>query len=138
MRSAIETAEPGAELARDAYPAVTRYALAMYAGASGDDNPIHLDIDHARAAGFPDVFAHGMLIMGYMGRTLRGVAGTGTLLAFSTRFVAITWVGNEITCAAKLIGREDTDRGSVATIALIAADQHGEIKLKGEATVALR
>jgi acyl dehydratase len=137
MRIALETGEPGTDLARDAYPAVTRYALAMYAGASGDDNPIHLDIDHARAAGFPDVFAHGMLIMGYMGRTLRGVAGSLTLLSFSTRFVAITWIGNEITCSATLVGRENTDRGPVATIALVAADQHGEIKLKGEATIAL-
>ena len=133
----LETAEPGAELARDTYPAVTRYALAMYAGASGDDNPIHLDIDHARSAGFPDVFAHGMLIMGYLGRTLRGVTGSRTLLSFSTRFAAITWVGNEITCAATLVKRETSDRGMVATVALVAADQHGEVKLKGEATVAL-
>jgi acyl dehydratase len=133
MSTALEAAEPGAELARDTYPAVTRYALAMYAGASGDDNPIHLDIDHARAAGYPDVFAHGMLVMGYLGRTLRGVAGARQVRSFSTRFTAITWVGNEITCTATLRGRED----GVATIALIAADQGGEIKLKGEATVAL-
>ena len=137
MSVSLDTAEPGAELARDSYPAVTRYALAMYAGASGDDNPIHLDIDHARAAGFPDVFAHGMLIMGYMGRTLRGVSGARTLLSFSTRFVAITWVGNEITCSATMAGREDTERGPVVTIALVAADQHGEVKLRGEARVAL-
>lgn len=133
MTTALDTAEPGAQLARDTYPAITRYALAMYAGASGDDNPIHLDIDHARAAGYPDVFAHGMLIMGYLGRTLRGVAGDRNLLSFSTRFVAITWVGNEITCTATLKGRD----GGVATISLIAADQRGEIKLQGEATVAL-
>ena len=75
--------------------------------------------------------------MGYMGRTLRAVAATRTLLSFSTRFSAITWVGNEITCTATLAGRQDTDKGPVATIALVAADQHGEVKLKGEATVAL-
>ena len=137
MSITLDAAQPGAELARDTYPAVTRYALAMYAGASGDDNPIHLDIDHARAAGYPDVFAHGMLIMGYMGRTLRGVTGTHTLLSFATRFVAITWVGNEITCTATLVERKDSDRGTIATVALVAADQRGEVKLKGEATVAL-
>ena len=136
--SALDSAEPGVELARDNYPAIPRYALAMYAGASGDDNPIHLDIDHARAAGYPDVFAHGMLIMGYLGRTLRGVAGDRMVLAFSTRFSAITWVGNEVICTATMAGREDTDRGPVARITLVAADQHGEVKLKGEATIALR
>jgi len=137
MKIPLDEATPGTELARDSYPAVTRYALAMYAGASGDDNPIHLDIDHARAAGFPDVFAHGMLIMGYLGRTLRGVAGSRTLRSFSTRFAAITWVGNEITCAATLVKRDESNGGVVTTIALVATDQHGEVKLKGEATVAL-
>jgi acyl dehydratase len=66
------------------------------------------------------------------------VAGDKTLLSVSTRFVSITWVGNAITCSASLRSREDTDRGMVATIALVATDQHGEIKLKGEATVALQ
>ena len=135
--SDLETAEPGTELARDTYPPVTRYVLAMYAGASRDDNPIHVDSDFAKAAGLPDVFAHGMLIMGYLSRTLKRAAAGRTLKTFSTRFLAITWVGNQITCAATLASRRDTDGGRVATIALTATDQHGEIKLKGEATVAL-
>lgn len=135
--SAIDTAAPGAELARDTYPAITRHALAIYAGASGDDNPIHVDSDVARAAGMPDVFAHGMLIMGYLGRTLKGVAGSRKILTFSTRFQAITWPGNQITCTATLAAIEPRGPDRVATIALTAVDQHGETKLKGDATIAL-
>jgi acyl dehydratase len=52
----------------DALPAirmgpVSRTTLALFAGASGDHNPIHVDLDFARRAGMPDVFAHGMLGM---------------------------------------------------------------------------
>ena len=48
-------------------PPLTRTTLALYAGASGDHNPMHIDIDFARAAGMPDVFAHGMLSMAWLG-----------------------------------------------------------------------
>ena len=41
---------------------ITRHTLALYAGASGDYNPLHTDLDYARNAGVPDVFAHGMQI----------------------------------------------------------------------------
>ena len=51
-------------------PAVDRTMLALYAGASGDHNQIHIDIDFARRARMPDVFAHGMLSAAYLGRLL--------------------------------------------------------------------
>ena len=51
-------------------PPISRYTLALYAGASGDHNPIHIDSDFAKKAGMPDVFAHGMLSMAYLGRML--------------------------------------------------------------------
>ena len=49
---------------------VSRLTLALYCGASGDHNPMHVDIDFARAGGASDVFAHGMLSMAYLGRLL--------------------------------------------------------------------
>ena len=49
---------------------VSRTDLALYAGASGDHNPLHIDTDYANQIGLPDVIAHGMLIMGYLGRVL--------------------------------------------------------------------
>lgn len=42
--------------------AITRARLALFAGGSGDCNPVHIDIDVARTAGFDDVFAQGMHI----------------------------------------------------------------------------
>jgi len=53
------------------FPPVTRDQIADYADASGDRNPIHLDADFAKAAGFSDVIAHGMLSMGLVGLALK-------------------------------------------------------------------
>ena len=61
----VGTEIPALELAP-----ISRYTLALYAGASGDHNPIHIDSDFAKSAGMPDVFAHGMLSMAYLGRML--------------------------------------------------------------------
>ena len=49
---------------------ISRLTLALYCGASGDHNPIHVDVDFARAAGRDDVFAHGMLPMAYLARLI--------------------------------------------------------------------
>ena len=64
--------------------------LALYCGASGDHNPIHVDLDFARQAGFPDVFAHGMLVMAYLGQALTDAVPPSRIRSFSTRFAAIT------------------------------------------------
>ena len=62
--------EPGTELPALAVEPISRTTLALFAGASGDGNPIHIDLDVARSAGLDDVFAHGMLSMAYLGRLL--------------------------------------------------------------------
>ena len=51
-------------------PPVSRLGLALYCGASGDHNPIHVDIDFAKSAGMPAEFAHCMLSMAWLGRLL--------------------------------------------------------------------
>ena len=79
-------------------PPVNRTDLALYCGASGDHNPIHVDIDYAKAAGMPDVFAHGMLSMGWLARLLTNWAPQTALRQYGVRFVAITHVGDAIRC----------------------------------------
>ena len=69
---------------------ISRTTLALYAGASGDHNPIHIDLDVARSAGLDDVFAHGMLSMAYLGRLLTGWVPQERIRSFQVRFAAIT------------------------------------------------
>ena len=63
-------------------PSVDRTTLALFAGASGDHNPMHIDIDVARRAGMPDVFAHGMLGMAWLGRVVTAWAPQSQLRTF--------------------------------------------------------
>jgi acyl dehydratase len=70
MTTALTDVEVGTELPALELEPITRTTLALYGPASGDHNPIHLDIDVARSVGLDDVFAHGMLSMAYLGRLL--------------------------------------------------------------------
>ncbi len=128
---------PGDELPALELPPVTRAQLALFAGASGDHNPIHIDIDFARAAGQPDVFAHGMLVMAELGRLLTAHVPIGALRAFSTRFAAVTRVHDRLTCRGTVVAVETVDGERRARLHLSVTDQAGEVKLVGGATVAL-
>lgn len=119
------------------HPPITRTTLALYCGASGDHNPMHVDLDFARAAGFPDVFAHGMLVMAYLGQAVTDAIPPDRLRAFSTRFVAITRLGDAIRCEGEVTEILERDGERLARVALTAADQAGATKLAGEALVAI-
>lgn len=115
---------------------VNRTTLALFAGASNDHNPIHIDLDYARRAGMPDVFAHGMLSMAWLGRLLTQWVDQRQLRAFGVRFVGITHLGHEITCTGKVVERFESDGEARVRIELQTANQYGEAKVLGEAVVA--
>ena len=83
-------------------PAINRTTLALYCGASGDHNPIHIDIDFARKARCPDVFAHGMLSAAYLGRLLTRWVPQSQLRSYSVRFTGITQLGHVPTCTGTI------------------------------------
>lgn len=112
---------------------ITRTTLALFAGASGDHNPVHLDLDVARAAGMDDVFAQGMLSMAYLGRLVTMYAPQSRLRSLSTRFVSITPVHARPTCTGVLRSVED----GLATLDLAVTLEDGTVTLTGTATVAL-
>ena len=118
-------------------PPINRHTLALYCGGSGDHNPIHVDIDFAKAAGMPDVFAHGMLIMAYLGQALTHWAGQPALRSFGVKFGSITQLGNEITCGGRVTEKFEEGGESRVRLQISAADQDGDVKLIGEAVVAL-
>jgi acyl dehydratase len=113
---------------------ISRLTLALYCGASGDHNPIHVDIDFARQAGQDDVFAHGMLSMACLARVLTGWVPQQAMRRFGTRFAAITHVGDRITCRGKVVEKLANKQ---VRVELSAANQDGETKLSGEAFVEL-
>ncbi|MFT4562738.1 MAG: acyl dehydratase [Gammaproteobacteria bacterium] len=118
-------------------PPVTRHALAIYCGASGDHNPLHVDIDFARESGLDDVIAHGMLIMAYMGRTLTDWAPQDAIRSFDTRFQAMTLIGDAITTTGTIVEKFDEGKEHCVRVEVTAADQRGEVKALGTAVIAL-
>ncbi|MFC5521962.1 MaoC family dehydratase [Polaromonas jejuensis] len=118
-------------------PPISRLTLALYCGASGDHNPIHVDTDFAKAAGMPDVFAHGMLSMAWLGRVLTDWVPQASIRDFSVRFAAITQVGERITCAGRVVELLQQDGERRARVELSTTNQDGQTKLAGEALIAL-
>ncbi|GIQ76768.1 MaoC family dehydratase [Bradyrhizobium sp. RD5-C2] len=127
----------GDRIVHKEFPPITRHRLALYCGASGDHNPIHVDIDFAKQAGFPDVFAHGMLVMGYLGQALTDAVAPSRIRSFSSRFAAITQLGAALTCEGTVTELIEQGGEKRAKVALTTKDQNGEIKLAGEAIIAL-
>lgn len=128
----------GDEIPALGLPPITRTTLALYAGASGDHNPVHIDIDFAKKAGMPDVFAHGMLSMAYLGRMLTNWQPQAKLIKFSNRFAAITHLQDVITCQGRVVEVVEQDGESLARCEIQAAKATGEQTLIGEALVALQ
>ena len=118
-------------------PPVSRLTLALYCGASGDHNPMHVDTDYARAGGAPDVFAHGMLSMGYLGRLLTNWVPQQRIRDYGVRFVAITQVGESITCSGTVTALFEVNGERRARLALQTTNQHGQVKLTGDAVIAM-
>ncbi|MEP9361542.1 MaoC/PaaZ C-terminal domain-containing protein [Nocardioides sp. CN2-186] len=112
---------------------ISRTTLALFAGASGDHNPIHIDLDVARSAGLDDVFAQGMLSMAYLARCVTEAVPQHQLRTLTTRFVAITPLHARPTCTAHVRGVAD----DVATLDLAVTLDDGTLTLTGTATVAL-
>jgi acyl dehydratase len=127
----------GAEVTPLHIDPISRTTLALFAGASGDPNPIHIDIDNAKSAGFEDVFAHGMLSMAYLGRLLTDIVPQQQLRSYRVRFAAITPIYGQPTCAATVTSIDSVDDERLATLDLTVTLPDGTVTMRGEAVVAL-
>ena len=131
----MPTIEKGQELPPLTLPPISRTMLALFAGASGDHNPIHIDIDFARKAGMVDVFAHGMLSMAWLGRLLTRWLPQSQLRQLNARFTSISHLQNIITCRGTVTEVFEQDGEQLAKIELSTKNQYGETKILADAVV---
>lgn len=110
---------------------ISRATLALFAGASGDHMPIHIDSDAAKKFGYDDVFAHGMLSMAYLGRLLTNWVPQDKIKTYRVRFTAVTPLHAEPTCTGRVIAIDD----DVATVELTVTLADGTVTLRGDATI---
>jgi acyl dehydratase len=127
MRPRVGDALPPLEL-----PPLTRATLALYAGGSGDHIPLHIDSDFAKAAGYSDVFMHGMLGVAYLARMLTGWVPQERLREIAVRFSAITYPGETLTAAGTVTAVEPNGR---VIIDVVLRNAIGEVKIAGRAIV---
>ena len=121
-------------------PPIQQIQLTRYAGASGDFNPIHQDAAFAKAAGMSDVFAHGMLSMGFLAQSVTDWFGVGTVRKLGVRFAALVRLGDVVTCKGKVVAKHPSvggTRPSLVDLELWAENQKGEKVITGKATAAL-
>jgi acyl dehydratase len=114
---------------------LTRTQLVMYAGASGDYNPLHTDeVFATKAAGFPGVFAHGMLTMALTGKALTDWVGDGRLRTFGVQFRGQVWPGDSLTTTMTVRALRDADGESLVDLDVMTRNQNGDVVLTGAAS----
>ncbi len=107
-----------------------RTQIVQYAGASGDYNPVHTDeLFTKEVAGYPTVFAHGMLTMGMTGRMLTNYVGDGRLTEYGVRFTNQVWPGDTLDATATVLKVED----GLVDLDVTTVNQKGDVVLKGSA-----
>jgi acyl dehydratase len=114
-----------------------RLQLVMYAGASGDFNPIHTDEPAAMAQGHPSVFAHGMLTMGVTGRALTNLVGDGRVRKFGGRFTSQVWPGDDLTVHMTVEDVHEEDGEKLADFKISTRNQEDVEVFRGTATAAV-
>ena len=114
---------------------LTRTQLVQYAGTSGDYNPVHTDPMFAtEIAGYPGVFAHGMLSMGMTGKMLTNYVGDGQLTKYGVRFKAQVWPGDTLDATATVEAVREENGQHFVDFAVTTVNQDGTEVVSGTAT----
>lgn len=129
--------EIGDEIPRLDKPAIDRVQLALYAGASGDHNPIHLDDEQARAGGLSGVIAHGMLSMAFLGQLIGNWVPQSRLRELGGRFASIVKPGDVVSCGGTITAKNELDGENRVEVEITAQTAAGERAIVGKAVVAL-
>jgi acyl dehydratase len=116
---------------------LTRTDLVMYAGASGDFNPMHTDEVKAKEAGQPSVFGHGMFSAGILAKAITDYVGVGNLTRYKVRFARQTWPGEVLSTKVTVSAKRKEDGKNLVDLDATLVNQSGEVKVQGEATAAL-
>jgi acyl dehydratase len=114
-----------------------RTDLVMYAGASGDFNPMHHDEVAAKEAGLPSVFGHGMFTMGLLGKALTDFVGVGNLKLYRVRFTKQTWPGETLTTRVVVAKKYEEHGEHRVDLDVSVVNENGESKIQGVAVAAL-
>ena len=117
--------------------AVSRVQLALYAGASGDHNPIHLDDERAKAVKLPGVIAHGMLTMAFLGQLVASWVPLTQIRSLGGRFAAMVRPGDVVTCTGTVAAKATAAGENRITVDITAETAAGDKTVIGQAVIAV-
>ena len=106
--------------------------LVKYAKASGDFNPIHLDIEFAKTMGLDNVIAHGMLIMAHLGKSIANSNSVSFLKHFGVQFCSLIRLQEELICKGEVSKIEKNNQKKIITLKLKVLNLTGEVKILGK------
>jgi len=113
---------------------LSRTQIVQYAGASGDYNPLHTDeVFTTKVAGYPSVFAHGMLTMGMTGKMLTNYVGDARLTKYGVRFTSQVWPGDTLDATATVKAIKDEGGVKLVELDVATTNQDGVTVLSGYA-----
>ena len=111
-----------------------RTQIVQYAGSSGDYNPLHTDeIFTTKVAGYPSVFAHGMLTMGMTGKMLTDYVGDARLTKYGVRFTSQVFPGDDLEAKATVKALTERDGVILVELDVSTTNQNGVEVLSGYA-----
>jgi acyl dehydratase len=134
----FEDVAEGQELPALTNPTITHGQLVRYSGASGDFNPIHTDVEAGNYFGLGGTIAHGMLIMGFLGRFISDyLGGPAPVKKFGVRFQSMTRPGETIICSGTITKKYVQDGQNFIEAAIAAKNEDGDTKASGSFTAVL-
>jgi Acyl dehydratase len=109
---------------------VTETDIGMFAGVSGDFNPVHMCEEYAKKTFFDGRIAHGVIAIGLISAAMTKLPGLVIFLSDSNKFLAPVRIGDSITATAEVI-KAKKDKG-IITLKTACANQKGETIVEGE------
>ena len=124
----------GEEIRAQDFGPFDRDALARYAAVSGDDNPLHLDPNAARAAGLAGPPVHGMLMLSCFEPLIMRWRDDLFIARLAGKFLRPVLAGGGIRVSGRVMRRRDVPRPEL-TLRLTARAQNNDLAILGEAAV---
>jgi acyl dehydratase len=131
--STATTVEVGTAAEPRSFDPLTTQMFVRYSGASGDLNPMHYDGDFARKAGYPSVFAQGMLSAALLATYATDWLGADTIRRFKVQFRDQVFPGDVLTCTGTVTAVEPVAGGRLVTVELKAVQQDDKLAIAGSA-----
>lgn len=114
---------------------ITQEQINLYAKASGDFNPIHVDEEFARKTQLGGTIAHGMLVLAFISEMMHSAFGDKWLTSgkLGVRFKSPARPGDNIAVS----GRVSKIADGLVTCAVFCKNQKDETVIQGDAVVAV-